>query len=119
MQVSALSAFSLCTRVREQNRARNALFRIGAVPRRTKGTLMSRSWGARWSSFLRSGKNLEMGWMLAAAIVALYLVVFRPQERPYGINNSRATGVAAVAERAETPDLWHQTRVAGIVAGVP
>ena len=80
---------------------------------------MSLSWGARWSSFLRSGRNLEIGWMLTAAIVVLYLVVFRLPQRPYGINHSRATGVAAVAERAETPDWWHQTRVAGVVTGVP
>lgn len=80
---------------------------------------MSLTWGARWSSFLRSSKNLQIAWMLTAGIAMLYFVVFRPQERQYGINNSKASGLAAVAERTEPLGLWHQTRVAGIISGVP
>ncbi|HXJ90812.1 MAG TPA: DUF4349 domain-containing protein [Candidatus Binatia bacterium] len=80
---------------------------------------MSLAWGARLNAFLRSGKNLQVGWMLAAGIAAFYFVVIRPQERNLGINNSRATGFAAVAERSEPAGLWHQTRVAGMLAGIP
>ena len=78
-----------------------------------------RSWGSGWSSFWRSRTNVQIGWFVAAAIVALYLGVRRPQERQYGINNSKATGLAAVAERPVPLGLWRQTRIAGVIGGVP
>ena len=80
---------------------------------------MSLAWGTRWNSFLRNRRNLQIGWILTAAIIALYFMGFRPQERKYGINNSRATGLASGAERSEPLGLWHQTRVAGVIGGVP
>ena len=78
---------------------------------------MSLAWGARWNSFLRSGKNLKIGWVITAFVVALYAGIIRPQERNMGINNSRASGLAA--ERVESVALWHQTRIAGMLAGIP
>lgn len=84
-----------------------------------KGTVMSLAWGARWNSFLRSTKCLQMGWLITAGIVALYFVVFRPQQRQYGINNSRASGLAAVAERREPFGVWRQTGATGVIGGVP
>lgn len=78
---------------------------------------MSLAWGAQWNSFLRSGKNLQIGWVITAFVVALYAGIIRPQERNMGINNSKASGLAA--ERMEPLGLWHQTRIAGMLAGIP
>lgn len=80
---------------------------------------MSLTWGARWSSFWWNGRNLQIGWIVTAVIVALYLGVFRPQQRQYGINNSKGTGLAAIAEQPEPLALWQRSRVAGIVGGIP
>jgi uncharacterized protein DUF4349 len=77
---------------------------------------MSLAWGARWNSFLRSGRNLQIGWVITAAIVALYFGVFRPQQCQYGINNSKASGLA---ERSEPLGLWRQSGLVGIIGGVP
>ncbi len=77
---------------------------------------MSLAWGSRWNLFLRSGRNLQIGWFVAATIVALYFGVFRPQEVQYGINNSKASGLA---ERSEPLGFWRQTRRAGVIGGVP
>lgn len=80
---------------------------------------MSLIWGARWSSYLRSRKSLEIGWLITAGIVALYFVVFRPQERQYGINNSKASGLAESAERRHPIGVWRQTGATGVIGGVP
>ncbi|HTT20666.1 MAG TPA: DUF4349 domain-containing protein [Candidatus Sulfotelmatobacter sp.] len=80
---------------------------------------MSLAWGSRFSSFLRSGKNLQIGWIITAVVVALYAGLIRPQERNIGINNSRAAGLTAAAQRREPVGLWHQARVAGMLAGIP
>jgi hypothetical protein len=42
---------------------------------------MSLAWGVRWSSFLRSGKNLKIMWVITGFVVALYAGIIRPQER--------------------------------------
>ena len=78
---------------------------------------MSLAWGVRLRSFLRRGRNLQIGWMITAVVVALYAGVIRPRERYIGINNSKATGLAAIEERPEPLGLWHQTRIAGMIAG--
>lgn len=75
---------------------------------------MSLAWGSRLRSLLRSGKNLQIGWVITAVVVALYAGVIRPQQRYVGINNSKATGLAALEERPERLGLWHQTRIAGL-----
>lgn len=77
------------------------------------------SWGSRWSTFWRNGRNLRIGWIFSAIIIALYLGVFRPPEQQYGINNSRATGLAAFSERPQPLAIWHRSRVAGIISGIP
>ncbi len=79
---------------------------------------MSITWGSRWRSFAVSGRNLQIGWLVTAAIVALYFGAFRPREGVYGISNSKAGGLAA-AESPEPLASWHETRVAGIIGGVP
>jgi Domain of unknown function (DUF4349) len=79
---------------------------------------MSLTWGLRLRSFLRRGKNLQIAWVIAAVVVAFYAGFIRPQERNIGINNSKATGLQA-SESQEALGLWHQTRIAGIVAGIP
>ena len=78
---------------------------------------MSLACGARLSSFLRSGKHLQIGWVITAVVVAFYAGVVRPRERYIGINNSKASGLAALEERTEPLGLWHQTRIAGMLAG--
>lgn len=77
---------------------------------------MSLAWGSRLSSFLRSGNNLQIAWVIAAVIVALYAGFIRPQEREFGINNSRDIPLQA-AQRSEPLVRWHEPRIAGIVAG--
>jgi hypothetical protein len=79
---------------------------------------MSLTWGLRLRSFLRRGKNLQIAWVITAVVVAFYAGFIRPQERNIGINNSNATGLQA-SESQEALGLWHQTRIAGIVAGIP
>jgi vacuolar-type H+-ATPase subunit I/STV1 len=56
-------------------------------------------------------------WVITGFVVALYAGIIRPQERNMGINNSRASGLAA--ERMEPLGLWHRTRIAGMLAGIP
>jgi len=78
---------------------------------------MSLAWGARWNSFFRSTKSLQIGWIVAAGIVAVYLGIVRPQESRIGINNAKASGLAAVAERAEPLGMWRKSRLGSAVAG--
>jgi hypothetical protein len=58
---------------------------------------------------LKSSKNLRKGWLVTAGIVALYLGAIHPSERARGINNSRATGLAAYD--SEPLGLWRQARL--------
>ena len=80
---------------------------------------MSLTWGSRWRSFVRNRRNLQIGWVLAATITALYFVNARSQQLQYGINNSKAAGLAAVAQDREPLGLWHRTKISGIISGVP
>lgn len=66
---------------------------------------MSTTLVSRWRSFWTSGKNLRTGWLITAGIVALYVGAIRPHEGTRGINNSRASGLAASPEPI---GLWHQ-----------
>jgi hypothetical protein len=61
----------------------------------------------RLTSFLSSGGNLKAGWLITAAIVALYIGAIRPHAISSGIANSRGTGLAAVAQPF---GLWHKAR---------
>ncbi len=70
---------------------------------------MSVAWGSRWGSFWSSGRNLGVGWLITAGIVALYVSAVRPHEGAYGIANSRATGLAA--DKVEPIGLWRQMRI--------
>jgi hypothetical protein len=79
---------------------------------------MSLAWGVRLSSFLRSGKNLQIAWVITAVVVAFYAGFIRPQDREFGINSSRGVALQA-AQRSEPLGLLRQRRVAGIVAGIP
>jgi len=79
---------------------------------------MSLAWGVRLSSFLRSGKNLQIAWVTTAVVVAFYAGFIRPQDREFGINSSRGVALQA-AQRSEPLGLLRQRRVAGIVAGIP
>jgi len=68
---------------------------------------MSVSWGSRLRSFLTSSKNLKMGWLITAGIVALYVGVISPHEVERGIARSGGTGLAAVAG-SEPIRLWRE-----------
>jgi hypothetical protein len=110
MQKRAHRAFHECYRNRrEQNRAASTLFQAGMPCSGAKGTYMSETLKRGWRSFWTNGRNLRTGWLITAGIVALYVGVIRPYEGARGINNSRATGLAA--ERAEPIGLWRQTRI--------
>lgn len=88
---------------------------------------MSITW-ERCTSFWRSSRSLKMGWMTAVGIAVLYVVAIRPYEASYGINNSRATGLAG---QTDPLGLWrqigwlpryHKTKAqfqTGVVGGVP
>ena len=64
----------------------------------------------RVKSFLSSTKNLKVGWLIAAGILALYIGGIRPYQTVGGINNSKATGLAAET-RTQPLGLWHQMRI--------
>jgi hypothetical protein len=70
---------------------------------------MLTGWAPSWRPFLKSSKNLRKGWLVTAGIVALYLGAIHPSERARGINNSRATGLAAYD--SEPLGLWRQARL--------
>lgn len=56
-----------------------------------------------------NGKNLKIGWLILAGMLALYVGILRPREYAGGgIANSRATGVAEY--KAEPLALWRQQR---------
>ncbi|HZC22160.1 MAG TPA: DUF4349 domain-containing protein, partial [Candidatus Binatia bacterium] len=75
---------------------------------------MSVTW-QHWSSFWKNSRNLKMGWLVAAAITALYVGVVRPHELQYGINNSKGTGLAEF--RTEPIGLWKANGLSGYHAG--
>lgn len=87
---------------------------------------MSVTWG-RCTSFWRNTSNLKMGWIVAAGIAALYVVAVRPYEAERGINNSKATGLAATQTgplgfwKAEGLPHYHadRDRASGVIGGVP
>ena len=81
---------------------------------------------SRWKSFLSNARNLKAGWLITAGIVALYIGAIHPREAVVGINNSRASGLAA---QTEPVGLWHQARLlptleapryqASVASGIP
>lgn len=70
---------------------------------------MFRTWASRWRTFWTTSKNLRTAWLVTAGIVALYLGAIHPSERTPGINNSKATGLAAYD--SEPIGLWRQARI--------
>ena len=52
-----------------------------------------------------NGKNLRTGWLITAAILALYVGAIRPHEGMGGIANSRATGLSV-----DNATLWRRAR---------
>lgn len=79
---------------------------------------MSLAWGARLSTFLRSGKNLQIAWVITAVVVAFYAGFIRPQDREFGINSSRGVALQAV-QRLEPIALMRERKVAGLVGEMP
>ncbi len=71
---------------------------------------MPATWGERLKSFWTSGRNFGTGWMIAAVIVALYMAAVRPYENSFGINNSKATGLAG--DKTEPLGFWSTLRKA-------
>jgi Domain of unknown function (DUF4349) len=67
---------------------------------------MSDTLSPRLRALRLKGKNLKIGWLIVAGILALCVAILRPREYAGGgIANSRATGVAQY--RAEPLGLWH------------
>ena len=117
---------------REQNRVANALFRTELRFRLArKEAHMSVTLGSRWRAFWTSGKNLRNGWLAAIGLAALYVGAIRPYDIPRGIDNSRATGLAADNSTVGPLGYWRQARVfhqlgvsrergaLGVVGGLP
>src|SRR4051812_50182167 len=75
------------------------------------------TWRLRWSLFWRNGRTLQMGWLVCAAIVALYVGAVRPHEILRGINNSKATGLASMND-TDPLGLWQTSRLAGVQRAV-
>jgi hypothetical protein len=69
---------------------------------------MLTTWARRWKSFWTNSKNLRTAWLITAGIVALYAGAGYPHDGARGINNSRATGLAAYD--SEPIGLWRQAR---------
>ncbi len=79
---------------------------------------MPRNLTAQWKRVLTDSKNVKIGWLITAGIVALYLGVTRPNELSVGINNSKGTGLASQSGaisfwREPRPSLYaqHETSV--------
>jgi hypothetical protein len=81
---------------------------------RVKGTLMLDTLRQRCKAFLRNKKNLQTGWLIAAAILALYIGAIREHEATEEIANSKASGLAGYS--AEPLALWKQARVPSGIA---
>ncbi len=79
---------------------------------------MSMTWGSRWSSFWRSRRNLQIGWLVAAGIAALYVGAVRQQDTLRGINDSKTTGLASV-DNSKPSGLWQESKLAESMGGVP
>jgi hypothetical protein len=85
---------------------------------------MPATWGERLKSFWTSGRNFGTGWMIAAVIVTLYMAAVRPYENSFGINNSKATGLAG--DKTEPLGFWSTLRKApqsmsrarGVIGGI-
>jgi len=81
---------------------------------------MAQTLGLRCRLFLSNGQNLKIAWLITAVLVAFYVSVIRPREVAPGINNSRATGVAAWADRTEPMGYYSRPMLQkGVVGGVP
>ena len=76
---------------------------------------MPMAWGSRLKQFWRSSKNLRTGWIITCALVALYVGAVHPYEGTRGINNSKATGLAA--DQEEPIRYWHHVS-SGVVGGI-
>jgi hypothetical protein len=63
---------------------------------------------------------LKIAWLITAGVIAFYVSVIRPREYVAGINNSRATGLAAWADRAEPMSYYSRPMLQkGVIGGVP
>src|SRR5713101_1407424 len=81
----------------------------------------------------KTGIWLKTGWLIAAAVVGLYMGVIQPRERTRGIALQATNGLAATSGQVgwEPISLWHQTSIfphflrarmpasEGVVGGVP
>ena len=81
---------------------------------------MAQTLAVRCRSFLTSTRNLKTAWMITAGIVAFYVGTIRPHEMTTGINNSKATGLAAFVDQAEVlaPHSGPMLQK-GVIGGVP
>lgn len=79
---------------------------------------MTIHWGVFWT---RNRKSLKVCCLIAAAVVAFYAGVIRPQERNFGIASSRATGLASEAGASWAPplSLWRQASFFNSAARMP
>ena len=69
---------------------------------------MSNNLLGSWKRVLADTKNLKVGWIVTAGVLALYIGVVRPNEMRVGINNSKATGLAA---QTRPVAFWRQARL--------
>ncbi len=68
----------------------------------------------RWGVLsAKSSKALKAGWLITAALVALYVGVIEPRERYRGIAMEKGTGLAAVSGQVgwEPISLWRQASI--------
>lgn len=81
---------------------------------------MAQTLALRCRSFLSNGQNWKNAWLITAGVVAFYVSVIRPREYAPGINNSKATGFAALAERVEPMAYYSRPMLQkGVVGGIP
>jgi len=65
----------------------------------------------RWGVFSAKSKSaLKTGWLITAAVVALYLGIIQPRDRSRGIAAQKSTGLASVSGSVgwEPISLWRQ-----------
>jgi hypothetical protein len=107
---------------REQNHACLALTLIDG-----EDTEMKIPWGAFWQ---RSHNRLKAGWLITAAIVAVYIGAIQPMDGVRGISSEKGAGLASFATpewdpiaRWQSRSMWARSQPMmlqkGVVGGVP
>ena len=75
---------------------------------------MDVAWGTLWD---KSHNRLKVGWLITAAVVAIYIGTNSGRDYAPGVAAERGAGVADSPEW-DSASLWHQTGATQFVRGI-